>query len=43
MLDKKDEPIMVIEHDAITGETITREMTDEEIASRPQPNDVPNA
>jgi hypothetical protein len=27
-------------HDAITGETIERELTDEEIAALPQPSDL---
>jgi hypothetical protein len=30
-------------HDALTGETITRELTNEEIAALPQPSDVPGA
>jgi hypothetical protein len=30
-------------HDAITGETIERELTDEEIAALPQPSDLPLA
>ena len=29
-------------HDAITGETIERELTDEEIAALPQPSDLPD-
>jgi hypothetical protein len=29
-------------HDALTGETIERELTDEEIAALPQPSDVPS-
>ena len=29
-------------HDAITGETIERELTDEEIAALPQPSDMPD-
>jgi hypothetical protein len=28
-------------HDAITGETITRELTDEEIANLPELSDLP--
>ena len=28
-------------HDASTGETIERELTDEEIAALPQPSDLP--
>jgi hypothetical protein len=27
-------------HDALTGETIERELTDEEIANLPQPSDL---
>jgi hypothetical protein len=30
-------------HDAITGETTERELTDEEIANLPEPFDMPNA
>ena len=30
-------------HDALTGETIERELTDEEIAALPQPSDNPIA
>jgi len=30
-------------HDAITGETIERELTDEEIANLPKPSDLPSA
>jgi len=30
-------------HDALTGETIERELTDEEIANLPQPSDLPIA
>ena len=30
-------------HDAITGETIERELTDEEIASLPEPSESPIA
>ena len=30
-------------HDAITGETIERELTDEEIAALPEPSDLPSA
>ena len=30
-------------HDALTGETIERELTDEEIANLPEPSDLPNA
>ena len=29
-------------HDAITGETIERELTDEETANLPKPSDLPN-
>ena len=29
-------------HDAITGETIERELTDEEIAALPKPSDMPS-
>jgi hypothetical protein len=29
-------------HDALTGETIERELTDEEIANLPQPSDLSN-
>jgi hypothetical protein len=29
-------------HDAFTGETIERELTDEEIAALPQPSDLPD-
>jgi hypothetical protein len=29
-------------HDAITGETIERELTDEEIAALPEPSDLPD-
>jgi len=29
-------------HDALTGETIERELTDEEIAALPQPYDLPS-
>ena len=29
-------------HDALTGETIERELTDEEIAALPQPADLPS-
>jgi hypothetical protein len=28
-------------HDALTGETTERELTDEEIANLPQPSDLP--
>jgi hypothetical protein len=28
-------------HDALTGETIERELTDEEIAALPEPSDLP--
>lgn len=30
-------------HDASTGETVVRELTDEEIAALPQPDDSPAA
>jgi hypothetical protein len=30
-------------HDAITGETIERELTDEEIAALPEPSDDPSS
>ena len=30
-------------HDALTGETIERELTDEEIANLPQPSDLLSA
>jgi hypothetical protein len=30
-------------HDALTGETIERELTDEEIAALPEPSDLPIA
>jgi hypothetical protein len=30
-------------HDALTGETIERELTDEEIANLPEPSDLPIA
>jgi len=30
-------------HDALTGETIERELTDEEIAALPKPSDMPNS
>jgi hypothetical protein len=29
-------------HDALTGETIERELTDEEIAALPEPSDLPS-
>jgi hypothetical protein len=29
-------------HDALTGETTERELTDEEIANLPQPTDLPS-
>jgi hypothetical protein len=29
-------------HDALTGETIERDLTDEEIANLPQPSDLPS-
>jgi hypothetical protein len=29
-------------HDALTGETTERELTDEEIAALPQPSDLPS-
>jgi len=33
---------MAVTFDALTGETIEREMTDEEIAALPEPTDLPN-
>ena len=33
------EPLLGTFHDAITGETITRELTAEEIASLPEPTE----
>ena len=33
------EPLLGTFHDAITGETITRELTDEEIAAIPEPTE----
>jgi hypothetical protein len=29
-------------HDALTGETIERELTDEEIANLPEPSELPS-
>jgi hypothetical protein len=29
-------------HDALTGETITRELTEEEIVALPEPTELPN-
>ena len=33
------EPLLGTFHDAITGETITRELTPEEVASLPEPTE----
>lgn len=33
------EPLMGTFHDALTGETVTRELTAEEIAALPEPSD----
>ena len=33
------EPLMITFHDAITGETITRELTAEEVAALPEPTE----
>jgi hypothetical protein len=35
-----NEPIFGTFHDALTGETIERELTDEEIATLPEPYDL---
>jgi len=37
------EPLIGTFHDALTGETIVRELTDEEIAALPVDTDLPNA
>ena len=34
------EPLLGTFHDALTGETIERELTDEEIATLPQPSEL---
>lgn len=34
-----DEPLIITIHDAITGETVTRELTLEEIAALPEPTE----
>lgn len=35
------EPIIGIFHDALTGETIVRELTPEELAERPEAKELP--
>lgn len=37
------EPLIGTFHDALTGETIVRELTDEEIAALPVDTDLPNS
>ena len=36
-----DEPLLGTFHDALTGETITRELTAEEVAALPEPTEPP--
>ena len=35
------DPILGTFHDALTGETVTRELTPDEIAALPEPSDDP--